>query len=183
MATGSWKNWLHSFKNDIGLLNEKMSSNFQISIKEKKRELRTATEATKLALTSEPNCASHFIKYATTLYNEVPKSIQEAEKYCAVVPKLKRYLLDKILARSLSNLKKGWTWVWCVKRKTYNLSPYSFVFDNSASVHYIAYVFIQFHLIQQFQFTSSVSIFISVILLLSRPIQSTSTNSACFLGP
>ena len=38
--------------------------------------------------------------------NQVPKSIQEAEKYCAVVPKLKRYLLDKT-ARSSSNLKKG----------------------------------------------------------------------------
>ena len=46
-----------------GLLNERMPSDFQISIKEK-RELRTATEATKLALTSEPNYESHFIKYA-----------------------------------------------------------------------------------------------------------------------
>ena len=39
-----------------------------VSIK-KKQELR-----------NEPNYQSHFIKYATTLYNEVPKSIQEAEK-------------------------------------------------------------------------------------------------------
>ena len=46
-----------------GLLNERMPSDFQISIKEK-RELRTATEATKLALTREPNYESHFIKYA-----------------------------------------------------------------------------------------------------------------------
>ena len=38
-----------------GLLSETISSNFQISIKEKKRELRTATETTKLTLTSEPN--------------------------------------------------------------------------------------------------------------------------------
>ena len=72
-----------------GFLNERMPSNFQISIKEKKRELRTATETIKLTLTSEPNYESHFLKYATTLYNEVPKSIQEAEKYCAVVSKLK----------------------------------------------------------------------------------------------
>ena len=70
-----------------------MPSNFQISIKEKKRELRIATETIKLTLTSEPNYESHFIKYATTLYNEAP-SIQEAEKYCAIVPKLKRYLFD-----------------------------------------------------------------------------------------
>ena len=70
-----------------------MPSNFQISIKEKKRELRIATETIKLTLTSEPNYESHFIKYAATLYNEAP-SIQEAEKYCAIVPKLKRYLFD-----------------------------------------------------------------------------------------
>ena len=86
-----------------GLLNERMPSNFQISIKEKKRELRTTTETVKLTLTSEPNYESHFIKNATKLYNEVPKPIQEAEKYCAVVPKLKRHLLDKTLARSLAN--------------------------------------------------------------------------------
>ena len=35
------------------VLNERMPSNFQISIKEKKRELRAATETTKLTLTSE----------------------------------------------------------------------------------------------------------------------------------
>ena len=86
-----------------GLLNERMPSNLQISIKEKRRELRIATETIKFTLTSEPNYESHFIKYATTLYNEVPKPIQEAEKYCAVVPKLKRYLFDKMLARSPAN--------------------------------------------------------------------------------
>ena len=77
------------------LLNERMSSNLLISIKEKKRELRTATETTKLTLTSDPNHESHFIKYATTLYNEVPKSTQEAAKYCPVVPKLKGICLPR----------------------------------------------------------------------------------------
>ena len=90
-----------------GLLNERMPSNFQISIKEQKRELRTATETIKLTLASEPIYESHFVKHATTLYNEVPKPIQVTEKYCAVVCKLKRYLFDKT-ARSLSNFKKGW---------------------------------------------------------------------------
>ena len=85
-----------------GLLNERMSSNFQISIKEKKLELNTATETINLTLTTEPNYESHFIKYATTLYNEVPKPIQEAGKYCAVVLKWKRYLFDKTLVRSLA---------------------------------------------------------------------------------
>ena len=85
-----------------GLLNERKPSNFQTSIKEKKRELRSATETIKLTLTSEPR-ELHFIKYATTLNNEVPKPMQEAKKYCAVVPKLKRYLFDKTLARSLAN--------------------------------------------------------------------------------
>ena len=48
-----------------------------------------------MTLTSKPNYEPHFIKYATTLYNEVPKPIQEAEKYCAVVPKLKGICLTK----------------------------------------------------------------------------------------
>ena len=43
-----------------------------------------------MTLTSEPNYESHFLK-----------SIQEAEKYFAVVPKLKTYFFDKTLARSL----------------------------------------------------------------------------------
>ena len=84
-----------------GFLNERMPSNFQISIKEQKQELRT--EIIKLTLTSERNYESHFIKYATALYNEVRKPIQKAEKCCAVVPKLKRYLFDKALARSLAS--------------------------------------------------------------------------------
>ena len=48
-----------------------------------------------MTLTSKPNYEPHFIKYATTLYSEVPKPIQEAEKYCAVVPKLKGICLTK----------------------------------------------------------------------------------------
>ena len=95
-----------------------MPSNVQISIKEKKQKLRTATKTTKLTLTSDPNCQSHFVKYATTLtlYNRFPKPIQEAEKYCAIVPKLKRYLFHKTLARSLSNRKKITLSVVCGKR-------------------------------------------------------------------
>ena len=64
-----------------GLLDKRMSSNFQISTKEKKREIRTAAETTKLPITREPNYELHFIKYAATIYLEVSKSIQEAEKY------------------------------------------------------------------------------------------------------
>ena len=60
-----------------------------------------------MTLKSKPDDESYFIKYATTLYNEVPKSKQETENLWAVVPKLKRYFLDKTLARSPSNLKKG----------------------------------------------------------------------------
>ena len=106
-------------------LNERMPSNFQICIKEKKWELRTATETIKLTLTSEPNYESHFLKYATTLYNEVPKSIQEAEKYCAVVPKFKRYLFDKTLARSLCDPECD---VWKEKRIVTLMSNLAFEF-------------------------------------------------------
>ena len=38
-----------------GLLNERMQSNFQIIIKEKKQQLRAETETIKLTLTTEPN--------------------------------------------------------------------------------------------------------------------------------
>ena len=86
-----------------GLSNKRMPSNVQITIKEKKRELGTATETIKLTLRNGLNCQSHFIKYTTTLYNEVPKPIHETEKYCAAVPKLKRYLFYKTLACSLSD--------------------------------------------------------------------------------
>ena len=84
----------------------------------KETKLRTATKTTKLTLTSDPNCQSHFVKYATTLtlYNQFPKPIQEAEKYCAIVPKLKRYLFHKTLAGSLSNWKKITLSVVCGKR-------------------------------------------------------------------
>ena len=50
-----------------GLLNERMPSNFQISIEEKKRELKPAAETIKLTVTSEPNYESIFIKCATPL--------------------------------------------------------------------------------------------------------------------
>ena len=77
MAAGPWigvKALKMTFK---GLLNERMSLDFQINIKEMKRELRQWIE------TDKSNYESHFLKYATTLYNQVPKQIQEAEiKQC-----------------------------------------------------------------------------------------------------
>ena len=64
-----------------------------------------------------------FYQIPRTLYNEVPKPIQETEKYCAVVPKLKRYSFDNT-ALSLSNWKKKKRWPrgWCMERKTYSYS-------------------------------------------------------------
>ena len=56
-----------------GLLNERMSLDFQINIKEMKRELRQSIK------TDKSNNESHFLKYAATLYNQIPKQIQEAE--------------------------------------------------------------------------------------------------------
>ena len=43
------------------------------------------------ALTGKQSYESLFLKYAETLYNQVPKQIQEAEIYCDIVPKLKKY--------------------------------------------------------------------------------------------
>ena len=80
-------------------------------------------ETIKLPLTNQPNYESHFIKYATALRKEVPKPIQEAEKYCTVVPKLKRYLFDKStctikLIKKIKKKKKrvALTVVWKEKR-------------------------------------------------------------------
>ena len=92
-----------------GLLNERMPSNFQISIKEKKREFRTATETIKLKLTSEPNYESHFIKYATTLYKEVPKPIQEGIEKVFVLQNISTFTskLKKRVAMRLVYGKKN----------------------------------------------------------------------------
>ena len=79
-----------------GLLNEKIPSNFQTNIKkkkekkEKKLELRQSTETIKLALIGEliyKPTNLPFLKYATTLYDQAPKQIQEAENYCDVAPR------------------------------------------------------------------------------------------------
>ena len=75
----------------------------QISIKKKESNIKNSNRNHQIDTNKRSNYESHFAKYATTLYNEVPKPIQEAEKYCAIVPKLKRYLFHKTLARSLSN--------------------------------------------------------------------------------
>ena len=68
-----------------GLLNERIPSNFQINIKRKKRK-----ETIKLALIREliykPSNLP-FLKYATTLYDQAPKQIQEAEDYCDIAPR------------------------------------------------------------------------------------------------
>ena len=56
------------------MLNEKMPFNFQTNIK-KKQELRQSTETIKSALKGGPDYESYFLKYATTLYNQVPKQM------------------------------------------------------------------------------------------------------------
>ena len=70
--------------------------------RERERE-RKSTKIIKLALTGKPNYKSNFLKYATTLYNQAAKQIQQAQNYCNVFLKLKKYLFNKTLARSLSD--------------------------------------------------------------------------------
>ena len=77
-----------------GVLNEKMPFNCQKNIK-KKQELRQSTETIKSALKGGPDYESYFLEYATTLYNQVPKQMQETESYCDVFPKLKSIYLEK----------------------------------------------------------------------------------------
>ena len=58
-----------------GLLNERMPSNFHISIKEKKQELRTATETIKLTLTTMShilsNMQQHYIMKFRNQYKKL----------------------------------------------------------------------------------------------------------------
>ena len=58
--------------------------------KEKKLELRQSTETIKLVLIGEliyKPTNLPFLKYATTLYDQAPKQIQEAQNYCDVAPR------------------------------------------------------------------------------------------------
>ena len=72
-----------------GLLNERIPSNFQINIKKKKKE-KKEKKLDKLALIGElidKPTNLPFLKYATTLYDQAPKQIQEAENYCDIAPR------------------------------------------------------------------------------------------------
>ena len=78
-----------------------------VSKKRKRNKIKNSNKNYQIDTNKQTKLRVTFDKYATTLHDEVLKSIQRAEKYCALVPKLKRYLFDKTLARSLSNYKKG----------------------------------------------------------------------------
>ena len=103
MATDSWKNCLHSFKNDIWRSFEwnnviKLSDQYQ----RKEARIKNSNRNHQIDTNKRTKLRATIIKYATTIYNEVPKSSQkEAEILRAIVPKLKRNLFDKTLARSL----------------------------------------------------------------------------------
>ena len=57
----------------------------QISIKKKESNIKNSNRNHQIDTNKRSNYESHFAKYATTLYNEVPKPIQEAAKYYAIV--------------------------------------------------------------------------------------------------
>ena len=85
-----------------------MPSNLQIDIKNNKRELRKSTETQKLKLFNDPNNSmqsqSHLLEYAVKLCNKVLKPLHEVDNYCEIMTsKLKKYLFDKTMVRSLKN--------------------------------------------------------------------------------
>ena len=59
----------------------------QISIKKKESNIKNSNRNHQIDTNKRSNYESHFAKYATTLYNEVPKPIQGAAKYYAIVTK------------------------------------------------------------------------------------------------
>ena len=76
-----------------GLLTERMPSNLQLNIVKKPRTLRKSTEMAKLVSIEDPDNHSHFLNYATKLYNDIPMQIREIENYKQVVLKLKKIFI------------------------------------------------------------------------------------------
>ena len=74
-------------------LNEGIPSNLHICIKNNKREIKKSTETLKLILTNHPNYSSHFLEYATKLYNEEPRTLREVNNYCEIISKLEKVFI------------------------------------------------------------------------------------------
>ena len=105
-----------------GLLNERMPSNYQISIQEKTRELRTATETDKLTLTSEPNYGSHFIKYQEHYIMKFQNRYKKLKNIVLSFLNWKGIRLTTQHFHYQIGKKKRWPRGWCMERKTYSYS-------------------------------------------------------------
>ena len=83
-----------------GLLKENVPENLEIQIKTSNRSLRTPNKAI-LEYTNLQK-QSFYINYANTLYNELPNEIKRCEQYSTVINRLRKYFIDKTIARALS---------------------------------------------------------------------------------
>ena len=83
-----------------GLLKENVPENLEIQIKTSNRSLRTPNKAI-LEYTNLQK-QSFYINYANTLYNELPNEIKKCEQYSTVINRLRKYFIDKTIARALN---------------------------------------------------------------------------------
>ena len=83
------------------LLKEHVPENPEIQVRTSNRSSRIATKVI-LEYTNLQKQQSFYIIYANTLYNELPNEIKNCEQYSTAVNSLRKYFIDKIIARALS---------------------------------------------------------------------------------
>ena len=84
-----------------GLLKEHVPENPEIQVRTSNRSSRIATKVI-LEYTNLQKQQSFYIIYANTLHNELPNEIKNCEQYSTAVKSLRKYFIDKIIARALS---------------------------------------------------------------------------------
>ena len=84
-----------------GLLRENIPENLEIQVRTSNRSLRTPNKVI-LEYANLQKQQSFYINYASTVYNELPNEIKKCEQYSTTVNRLRKYFIDKTIARALS---------------------------------------------------------------------------------
>ena len=78
-----------------------MPENLEIQIRTSNRSLRTPNKVI-LEYANLQKQHSFYINYANKVYNELPNEIKKCEQYSTAVNRLRKYFIDKTIARALS---------------------------------------------------------------------------------
>ena len=84
-----------------GLLRENIPENLEIQVRTSNRSLRTPNKVI-LEYANLQKQQSFYINYASTVYNELPNEIKKCEQYSTAINQLRKYFIDKTIARALS---------------------------------------------------------------------------------